>query len=287
MQILSVAMLAAVTGASLLADVTYDQTVKYTGGALLEITRIMASNPAVGRRGGAAMKSAFQDQAFTVYVRGSKMARIGPAASTITDLDTGTITNINHATHTYSTQTFDEMRQRLERMQQHGQGVGDLQFDTKIDKTGKTQDIDGQTATETIITLTAKPGSANAHMAVKMDCWLIPPTASTREVIDYFKRLSEKFSLALGGSPGLGAAAAGISAAMKAALQLDGYPVLSDMQVSGVAAPMMGQSADDANRPFLETETRSSHFVPGPVDDSEFAIPAGYTQEEPRGGRPQ
>jgi hypothetical protein len=276
------ALLSALSMTGLFADVTYDQTVKFTGGTVLDIAKMMAKNPMMGRRAGA-MGSAFQDQTFTIYIKGSKMARIGPNASTIIDLDAGTMTTINHQTHTYSTRTFDEMRQQFAAMQ-HGQS-GDMQFDVKVDKTGRTQDIDGETATEAVLTLKALPGSANAQMIVKVDEWLVAANASRREATDYLKRLSEKFSLALGGMPGLGAAASGISAAMREGLKLDGYPALSDMDVSGVNAPMMG--AGDASAPFLKTETHSSHFVTGPVDDAKFAVPAGYTQEQPRGFRPQ
>lgn len=260
---------------------------------MLQIARMMANNPMLGRKGGASMATAFQDQTFTVYIKGGKMARIGPVTSTITVVDAGTMTIINNERHTYSTQTFDEMRERMEQMQQRmnrGQAGGDIQFDVKVDKTGQTRTIDGQTATEAIITLTAKPGSANSQMKVRMDSWLVAPNAGTREIVDYYKRLSAKFAYAFGGgSPGMGAAASGINAAMKAALELDGYPVLSDMEVSGVASPMMGQSNADTSAPFLTTETHSSNFASGPVDDSKFAIPAGYTQEQPRtpGSRPQ
>jgi hypothetical protein len=276
------ALLSALAASSLLADVTYDQSVKYTGGSVLDLAKMMAKNPMMARRGG--MASAFQDQNFTVYIKGSKMARIGPNVSTIIDLDAGTITTVNNQAHTYSTRTFDEMRQNFAAMQ-HGQS-GDMQFDVKVDKTGKTHDIEGQAATETIVSVTAKAGSSNPNMAVKLDEWVVPATPSTREATDFQTRLSEKFSLALGGMPGMGAAASGISAAMKEGFKLDGYPALSDMSVTGVTAPMMNQKGDP-NAPFLETETRSSHFVSGPVDDSKFAIPAGYTQEAPRGARPQ
>jgi hypothetical protein len=278
----------AVTGA--LADVTFDQSVKFTGGSMIEMMRRMANNPLIGRMGGGAMATAFQDQTFTVYVKGNKMARIGQTTSTITDLDAGTITIINNEKHTYSTETFDEMRQHLDEMQQRmnrGSGGSDIQFDVKIDKTGQSRTIDGETATEDIITLTAKPGSTNSQMAVRMDAWLIPPNASTRELADYFKRLSEKFIYAFGAMPGLGAAASGINAAGRAVMQLDGYPVLSEMQISGVASPMMGRSNTDPNAPFITTETRASKFVSGPVDDSKFGIPEGYTQEQPRGRRRQ
>lgn len=280
--------MAAIAAGCLLADVTYDQTVKFTGGTVVDMMRRFANNPMIGRKGGA-MAAAFEDQNYTVYIKGSKMARIGGMASTIIDLDAGTITTVNNQSHTYRTQTFEEMRERLERSQRamHQEAASDLQFDVKVDKTGQTRTIDGQSATEDIVTLTAKPGSANSQMAVKVDLWLTPGNGATHEIADYYKRLSAKYAFAFGGSPGLGSAGAGINAAMKAALQLDGYPVTTDIEVSGVASPMMGQANADPNAPFLKMETHSSNFAAGPVDDSKFGIPAGYTQETAPAGRPQ
>lgn len=278
-------LLAAVAAGCLLGDATFNQTLKFTGGTIVEMMRRLANNPMLGRKGGA-MAAAFQDQEFTIYIKGPKMARMGPVMSTITDLDAGTITTLNNQSHTYRTMTFEQMRQRLEQSQRamHQPESGDVQFDVKVDKTGQTKTIDGQNATDDIITLTAKPGGANAHMKVKVDVWLIAQDASTHEIVEYYKRLSDKYPFAFGGSPGLGSAGAGINAGMKAALQLDGYPVVSNIEVSGVASPMMGHGDADPNAPFLEMETHSSNFAAGPVDDSKFAIPAGYTEESAAAG---
>ena len=287
---LRIGFVAALTATSLLADVTFDQTVKFTGGTMIEMVHRMANNPMLGRKGGG-FANAFQDQTYTIYIKGSKMARIGATTSTITDLDAGTMTNINNARHTYTTQTFDEMRQRMEQAQQsmnHGQPAADLQFDVKVDKTGQTRTIDGKTATETVLTLTAKSSGANGQMVVKVDSWLVQADAAMHDVSDYYKRLSQKFAYAFGGSPGMGAAGVGMNAAYREMMKLDGYPVLSDMEVSGVASPMMPMGGGDPNAPMLKTETQSSNFAAGPVDDSKFAIPAGYTQEQPGyRGRPQ
>jgi hypothetical protein len=264
---------------------------KFTGGTMVEMMKRMANNPMLGRRGGA-MAAAFQDQTFTVYIKGSKMARIGPVTSTIMDLDAGTMTIVNNERHTYSTQTFDEMQQRLQQTQQamnHGQPVPDMQFDVKVDKTGRTRSIDGKTASETVVTLTAKSSGSNGQMVVKVVTWLIAADETMHEAGEFYKRLSQKFAYAFAGSPGMGSAGAGIAAAYREMMKLDGYPVLSDIEVSGVATPMMPTGGTgDANAPFIKTETESSNFAAGPLDDSKFSIPAGYTQEQPSGmrGRP-
>lgn len=257
---------------------------------MIEMVHRMANNPMLGRKGGG-FANAFQDQTYTIYVKGSKMARIGASMSTITDVDAGTITNINNTTHTYTTQTFDEMRQRMEEMQQrmnHGQPGTDLQFNVAVDNPGQTAMIDGKTASETVLTLTAKSSGANGQMVVKVDSWLIEADASMHEISDFYKRLSQKFAYAFAGSPGMGSAGAGINAAYREMMKLNGYPAKSEIAVSGVASPMMPGGGGDPNAPLIKMETQSSHFVAGPVDDSKFAIPAGYTQQQAGArGRPQ
>ncbi len=285
---LRAAILAAAAAACLMSDVTYTQTMKYTGGTLRDGVQRMASNPILGRLGGANLRNAFQDQTYTVFVKGSKMARLGGMFSTIYDLDAGTITTINNEKHSYTVTTFDEMRQQMERMQQrmNKNQQGDVQFDVKVDKTGQTRNIDGQTATETLMTLTAKSANASGQMVVKVDAWVVPLSSATRELSDYSKRLAEKFSYAFAGwSPALGAAGGGINAAMREAQKLDGYAALSDISVSGVSSPMagmMGSGKNDPDTPLLQMEDQSSNFTQTAVDDAKFNVPPDYKQEKQR-----
>ncbi|MBV9764808.1 MAG: hypothetical protein JOZ48_08180 [Acidobacteriaceae bacterium] len=285
--LLRITLLSAIAAICLFGDVTYDQSAKFTGGSLIDMMRSMANNPMLGRMGGAGMKTAFQDQNFKIYVKGSKMARIGELISSIYDLDAGTVTTINHQKHTYSVMTFDEMREQMQRIQQRGSRgpAPNFDFDVKVDKTGQTRTIDGQTATEVMMTLTAKSASANGQMVVKTDLWGVPLDDTKHELVDFYKRLSEKFAYAFAGGPGLGGGGAGIAAAMKESLKLDSYPILDDIDVSGVAGsmnPMMGQGNPDPNAPLIKMEMHSSNFVAGSVDDSKFAVPAGYSEENRR-----
>ena len=282
------AFLASAAAACLLADVTYDQTVKFTGGSMVDLMHQMASNPIMGRLGGSNLKNALQDQTYSVYVKGNKMARIGQLNSTIYDLDAGTITLINNEKRTYTRQTFEEMHARMEEMQRrmsHRQG-SDISFDAKVEKTGQTRNIGGQETSEVVFTLTAKgegSGGQSGQMVVKDHAWIAPVTATTQELIDFGKKLSEKYAYASAGFiPALGAANNGLADAMKEALSQGGYPVLSEIEVSGVASPMMRSGNSDPTAPFMQMESQSSNFGQGPVDDSKFAVPAGYKQEQPR-----
>jgi hypothetical protein len=246
----------------------------------------MADMPLIGRMGGGAMRTAFEDQHYDVYVKGNKMARLGGIVSTIYDLDAGTVTTINNTKQTFNTMTFDEMREQMEKMQQRmnrnkGSG-GDLQFDVKVEKTGETRTINGTTANETLITMTAKQESANGQMVVKTHTWLVPLSASTREVVDFSRKLGEKFAYAYGGSPMMGPASGGLGAAMKESFKQDGYPIESDIEVRGVAVggPMGGGS--DPSAAFMQMIMQSSNFANGAVDDAKFSVPAGYKEEKRR-----
>jgi hypothetical protein len=279
-------LLVCLAAGTLSADVTYTETTKYTGGTLIEMTQRMASNPIMGRLAGGRLQAAFHDQTSSVFVKGAKMARVGSVSTTVFDLDAGTVTTINNEKRTYSVETFEELRQRMEQMQQrmNRNGGGDLEFDVKVDKTGQTRSIKDQTASETVMTLTAKNANSQGQMVVKVDTWLVPPTAGTKELADYQRKLAEKFAYAFAGAPGLGPAMGGMNAAMKEMRKLDGYPLLSDISVSGVSSPMaaMGGGGNDPNAPLITMENQVDTIANGSVDDAKFAVPAGFKQEKPR-----
>ena len=282
---LQIGLLAGLSAVLLRADASYTQVTKFTGGTAVEMAKKMANMPMIGRLGGGAMREAFEDQQYDVYIKGNKMARLGGMISTIYDLGAGTITTINNTKQTYTTMTFDEMREQIERMQQrmnrkHNSG-GNLRFDTKVEKTGQTRAIDGQNATETLITMTAKSDGegGNGQMVVKTRAWLVPLSAPTRELVDFSRRLGEKFAYAYGSSPMMGAAAGGLGAAMKEAFSQDGYPIETDVEISGVAGPMGG---GDSSATFMQMETQSANFATGTVDAAKFTVPAGYKEEKRR-----
>jgi hypothetical protein len=284
---LQIGLLAGLSAGLLSADASYTQVTKFTGGTAIDMAKKMADMPLIGRMGGGAMRNAFEDKHDEVYVKGNKMARLGGMFSTIYDLDAGTVTTINNTKQSYNTMTFDEMREQMEKMQQrmnkNKSGGGELQFDVKVDKTGETRTINGATATETVITMTAKQESASGQMVVKTHLWLVPQSAATREVTDFSRKLGEKFAYAYGGgSPMMGPASGGLAAAMKEAFKQDGYPVENDIEVSGVAmaGPMGG--GGDPSAPFMMMVMQSSNFATGAVDDAKFSVPAGYKEEKRR-----
>jgi hypothetical protein len=276
------------------ADVTYQQTTKFKGGALIDMVQKMASMPMMGRMmGGGGMKQSFEDQNYEVYVKGNKLARIGPRISTIYDLDAGTQTMVNHDKQSYTVQTFEEMRERLQQMQERmNKGGADIDFDVKVQKTSQTQQIDGETAKETIILMTAKQANDQGQMVVTVHAWLVPMNALRREAQDFQKRLAEKLTSGMSGfSPMMGAAGAGISAAMREMSRLDeGYPAVTEVAVTGLSSvggpmgAMSGGGAIDPKTALIDTETSNHQFAKGVADDSKFSVPPGYKEEK---GRPR
>jgi hypothetical protein len=268
----------ALASAALLADASYSETTRFTGGTLVDMMRNMAASP-MGRFAGRGMGNAFRDQHSTVFIKGSKMARIGEASSMIIDVDAGTITSIQNEPHTYSVMTFDQMQRSMNRAQ-HGQPAGDIKFDIKVQPTGNTKSIDGQTATETLATLTAiSPDANGATMVVHSDYWGVPDEPGANDIREFYRKLAAKYQGALGGNPMMGAASKGISAAMMESMK-GGYPVQMKTEISGVSSPMaamMGRSGGgDPNAPFLVMESQYSNFSSGSVDDSKFTVPDGY-----------
>ena len=275
-----IAILAAAAVSCLFADASYSETVRFEGGSLVEMMRGMANGPM-----GKMMSQAFQDQTYAIYVKGNKMARIGSLTSTITDLDAGTMTNINHTKKTYTVTTFEEMKQMQAQMQSRMKsGDTNLDFDIKVDKTGNTKKIDGETATEYLMTMTAKDAGSGGGMKVVSHVWLVPSEPGADEIRAFSKKVAAQYKDALtgGGGPMMGGWMKGMAAASAQLTTMDGVAVETHMQVSGVASPMgpMAQQGGDPNAPAMIMATENKNYANAAVDDAKFSIPEGYQKAE-------
>jgi len=268
---------AAIAAALLPADVTFTESTKFVGGTMVEMMRKMASNPMMGRMM-AGNKRTFQDDTYDVYIKGNKMARWGKVTSTIYDLDAGSITTIDNAKRTFTTTTFDEMRQKREQAQQYmkqQQGPA-FDFDVKVSNTGQTKMIGGVEAKEVLITMTAKQASAKGQMVVTTHSWLVPYTDAAREAAAFQRKLGEKYAFLTSG-PGVGQGV--IAAISQAYKQENGFPAEMEVEISGLmAGPMPG--GGDPNAPMLKELVEASNFAKGAVDDGKFAVPAGFKEEK-------
>ncbi len=285
---------AALAAGLLSADVTFQQTTKFKGGALIDMMQKMSAMPLMGKMMGGNMKQAFEDQTYDVFIKGNKMARIGPRISTIYDLDASTVTMISHDRQSYSVETFEEMSARLDEMQKRMNrgGSEDIQFDVKVNKTGNTKTIDGETAKETVIVLTAQSASKDGQMVVTAHVWLVPLNPLRKEVREFQRRMSAKLASGMSSSPAMGSTGMGLAAASREISRIDdGFAAMTEMVVSGLTsaggptagmAAMNGGSSVDPSTPMIDTETTDSNLVKGVVDDSKFSVPAGYKEEKRR-----
>lgn len=275
-----------------LADVSYEESVRYTGGSLVDLMRSM-SGGVMGKMGGGRMAKALEDRTYKVYLKGNKMARLSADTGTIFDLDAGTMTMIDVQKKTYSTTTFDEMNRRIEEMQnrmsKNGSHPAEIQFDSKVEPTGKTRSIDGKEAKEYVMTITAQ--GQQAGMRVKSDLWVVPSISGQEELRNFQTKMAEKLKNLNGLNPVMGTASAGLTQVSKEVLKMDGYPVTQEVTISGVQSPMSpmmamrngGEENKDPNAPFLIMNTDAKSFSDGAVADSIFEIPAGYKQQKMRG----
>jgi hypothetical protein len=274
-----------------LGDVSYQETVHYTGGTLLDMMKSMQTG-IMGKMVGGRMGKALQDQTHKVYLKGNKMARIGTETSSIFDLDAGTMSTIDHERKTYSTVTFDEMNQRMEemksRMSKNSGQAPDIKFDVKVEETSNTRTIDGQSAKEYIMTLTAS-GQEGAGMKVRSEMWTVSSVSGEDELRAFQKKLAEKLANMSGFNPMMGAANTGLSQLAKEGMKLKGYPLEQNVAISGVQSPMNpmmamrgGGNNSDPNAPFLVMTTTSGSFSGSVPDDTVFQIPAGYKEQKGR-----
>lgn len=267
-QLLRAAMLTALASALFAADVSYQETTTLTV------------------RYGKTSKLVFER---FVYFKGNQMAcelsavslpqSVVPPSSVIYDLDAGTVTYINPDKHTYAVQTFDEVSQHLQSEQQRMGRSTDLQFEAKVTKTGRTKQIDVETATESVVTLTANH-TATGQMVITVDTWLIPMNPSRQQVRDFQKRLGEKIPSLMSSVPVSSSLASRSldTAIFKEMSRMDGYPILTDSWLGdSPQAALNGGTNADPEPPPLTGEVAIHNFVQGTVNKSKFTVPAGYT----------
>jgi hypothetical protein len=272
-----------------LGDVSYEESVRYAGGSLIEMMRSM-SNGAMGKMMGGRMGKALQDQTYKVFLKGNKMARVSASTSMIFDLDAGTLTTVDTEKKSYATASFDDINRRMQEMQQrlakNGSQPSEIRFTSKVEPTGKTRTIDGKDAKEYLMTITA--AGQQAGMRVKSDLWAVPSVEGMEELRSFERKMAAKLANMNGFNPMMGNASSGLNELNKETLKIDGFPVTQEVAISGVESPMSpmmamrngGQENKDPNAPFLIMNMESKSFSGGPVSDSVFEIPAGYKEQK-------
>jgi hypothetical protein len=229
-----------------MADVSYQETTQVTGGSMLGMAR---------------MAGAFSSQAKqmlapttnTVMIHGNRMVRSNPHETEIIDLDAQTITNIDHDKRSYSVMTFQQMEQAMadaaaKAKGSHPANDSQMSFDAHISSTGATRQLNGETAHETLLTVTmlANTGDASGKggMAATSEMWLIKDAPGMAELRRFSERMAKELSMDMSTSAmsSLLAAQPGGAQALeelkKESGKVSGYPVL---QVTRVGMTMNGQ----------------------------------------------
>lgn len=243
--LLTTLALAALGASTLLADFSYQETTKITGGAMLNMMRMA----------GPFARQSREPMVSTVMVKGDRMATIRKENATVIDLDKETITNIDFARKTYWVMTFAEMKQAMEdaaeRMKEARRSPqnenANVSFKVSAKPTGQTKDINGLQAKEIILTLEMEgagqqPGQ-NGAMKMVVDSWFGPPVAGYDEVKAFYRKMGAKMAGYAPGSP-MGAMGMGRPEMAKAFEQageemakMDGVPVMRVTTMTGAGGP--------------------------------------------------
>jgi hypothetical protein len=243
--------------ACLLADFSYEQSTKVTGGMMAGMMKFA----------GAFSKQAREPMQSTVAVKGNRMLHGNKDRASVIDLDSETITEINYQKKTYSVMTFAEMKQAMEQAMQRMKDAPqqpqqqasepqkpDVKTDFKLDvkKTGESKEIAGLQTHEVIMTMqmegTDQKSGNKGAMVVTSDMWLAPKIPGYDEVTKFHKRMAEKMAWTPDSGMNAMMARPDMARAMenmrKEGDKMDGIPVLTVMKMTGSADGQTAESSD-------------------------------------------
>ena len=269
---LGIPILLACLPVGLLADFSYEQSTKITGGMMAGVMKFA----------GAFSKQAREPLQSTVAVKGNRMFSGNKDRASVIDLDSETITEINYQKKTYSVMTFAEMKQAMEQAMQRmknapkqpqqeesQQRKPDVKTDFKLDikNTGESKEIAGLQAKEVILTMrmegTDQQSGNKGAMVIISDMWLAPKVPGYDEVTSFHKRMAQKLAWtpdsAMNPMMGRPDMARAMENMRKEGSKMNGIPVLTVMKVTG--------SADGQPSNTSDTQTSSQESKPQPKTD--------------------
>ena len=235
----------ALAASPMLADFSYQEKSTITGGAMASMMKVA----------GVFSKAAREPIEATVAVKGDRMAHRGNMRSSIIDLGTETITEIDMQKKTYSVMTFEQMKAMLAQMRQRMKQNPDsaqLSFKVSANKTGNHKSIGGMDAAEIVLKMemqgTDQQSGQKGGMAITTDLWIAPAASGYTEIRDFHRRMAEKLNWTPGGNMFMAnpQVSEGMAEVYKEMSKLDGMPVFEtvSMGVSGQAASSSGGSAN-------------------------------------------
>ena len=230
------------------ADVSYQETTQYTGGSMMGMLKMAGAFSSQAKQATSPVTS-------TVMIHGGRMLRSNPHTTEIIDLDAQMITFIDHDKRTYSLVTFKEIQDQMAKAASKSKGAqpsssngSQMTFNAHISNSGATRQIDGQTATEALLTVTmvanSSDPSAKGGMAATSEMWLVQDEPGLAEMRSFNTRMAKELSIdmASSGMSSMLAAEPGGAQALaelkKEAAKMSGLPVL---QVTRVGVTADGQ----------------------------------------------
>jgi hypothetical protein len=222
------------TGSLALADFTYEQTSKITGGAIMSMVKVM----------GAFSKQMREPMKSTTIVQGDRMATVSQQGTHVIDLSKETLTEINHQKKQYSVVTFAEFVEALKNLDskikgEKGDEYTEINIKAKVETPGDTRDVNGITAKHAILKMefegTNKEGQKAVFMSMISDMWMAPEMAGYAEVKNFQQRMAQK----LNWTPNSGMLSAmapgsskGMAEMVKEMSKLEGVPVLQVVKMT-------------------------------------------------------
>jgi hypothetical protein len=251
---------AAATG-MLLADFSYEQTSKITGGAIAGMMKVA----------GAFSRQAREPMRSTVAVKGDRMLHGSEMRTQIIDLKKETITTVDFQKKTWSVMTFAEMAQFLDEMSKKMKEnqKGEVHFQVSANATGQTRQIGGVETKEMLLKMvmegTDQQSGQKGGMAITTNMWMAPKAAGYQEVTDFYRRMAEKLAWTPGAgmfSMGRPDVSKGMAEVYKEMAKLDGMPVLQEIKMTAEGQPA-GQppaegAAEGAAQPQAQAEPAPS-----------------------------
>jgi hypothetical protein len=250
-----------------LADVSYQETTQYTGGSMMGMLKMAGAFSSQAKQATSPVTS-------TVMIHGGRMVRSNPHTTEIIDLDQQTITLIDHDKRTYSMVTFKEIQDQTAKAAANSKGAqtsgsdgSQISFTAHISSSGASRQIDGQTARESLLTVTMIANSSDnsngkGGMAATSEMWLIQDAPGLAEMRRFNVRMAKELSFDMEGSAmsSLLAAQPGGAQALaelkKESAKMSGLPVL---QVTRVGVTADGQPLPPpSSAPLAQSQNQGS-----------------------------
>lgn len=269
----------------LLADFSYEQTSKITGGMLASMMKVA----------GALSRQAREPIHSTIAVKGDRMWHGSETHGQIIDLEKQTITTIDFQKKTWSVMTFAEMAQLLDDMSKKMKEnqKGEVHFKVSASATGQTRQIAGAEAKEMLLKMemegTNQQSGQSGGMVIITNMWLAPKASGYDEVRDFYRRMAEKLNWSPGANMmGMGRpdVAKGMAEVYKEAAKLDGMPVLQETKMMAQGQPASQPEGQTQTQPQPQTQPQAEPQPPAqPAPSVSSAIGSALSGRFGRLGR--